>query len=130
MDDIIAFRSRVANLEEVPEWLEPYEVAERIGVTAQTLKLWRGKGWGPMPWKLGSGHTRYTKHEVSAYLKAISRGETPKWDPKTLQPLSEVPLRKAKPDSKPPRHPKDDPVVAEEKEHIERLRAITSDPDL
>lgn len=47
------------------------EAAERLGVAAQTLRVWRWRGFGPPYIRLGPGMTAraaYTEEDITAWL--------------------------------------------------------------
>jgi hypothetical protein len=59
-----------------PEFLEPADVAERIGVSPKTLALWRQQGIGPGWIKCGPRLVRYPGHSLASWIEANKRTST------------------------------------------------------
>lgn len=48
--------------------LQSQVVADRLDIHVDTLKRWRGRGWGPRFITLDGGQIRYQESEVARYL--------------------------------------------------------------
>lgn len=86
-------RHDLANGKITPKFLKWEQVAAMLGVSKATLKLWRIRGVGPIPWKTGERCIKFTEQEVRMYLQRVVAGDPeitggkPRWDPKTFQLL-------------------------------------------
>lgn len=49
------------------DFLEPWEVANYMGVSCRTLESWRQRGTGPVYFKIGK-LVRYSTKEIDAFL--------------------------------------------------------------
>lgn len=57
--------------------LDPYQVAEILGVARVTLQQWRARGEGPSYYKLGRRAVRYRLADVLAFRAARTVGRQP-----------------------------------------------------
>lgn len=64
-----------ATANELPTLLTPDEVAQRLGISRQSLSLWRLKGFGPRFRKVGS-RVMYDPRDVVEWLESRARTST------------------------------------------------------
>lgn len=53
--------------------LNDVEVADRLHVSLQTVRNWRGRGEGPRAMKLGKRTVRYRPEDVEAFIEGEGR---------------------------------------------------------
>lgn len=63
----------VVKLEEAQRWFDTKQAAAYIGMSHQSLSLWRSKGEGPAFSKI-SGTVRYDRQELDAWMDKHKRG--------------------------------------------------------
>lgn len=54
-------------MSENQEWLTESAAADRVGVSAITLKRWRRDGKGPAYYRIGGG-VRYKSEDIDSYI--------------------------------------------------------------